>query len=134
MVHKLLGSPPFIALFIFALAAVQLAAFEMQFSSRGFIPFAHEPGRVPLSWDMFANRVERCTLEWTPAITVGTHTLQTLRDVELPLEWDVTFDHAIDYRQAGAWLCERGSQKKTEGHLNCFLETGTEFHDDFVCH
>ena len=136
MVPKTVQGPRSIALFILMLAVVQAAAFERQFIL-GFVPFVHEPTRVPFSWDMFANRVERCTLEWAPPLQLGDHQLARLRDVEVPFEWDVTFDRAADYRMTGDWLCHMGGFQKgpgsTQVKMKCFIQNGTEFHDQFNC-
>jgi len=124
--------PLFIALFIFFLGTSQMYAFGLQWA-RGFFPFIHEPARVPFSWDMFANRVERCALSWTPAIKVGEHELSSLHEATTSFEWDVTYDHALDYRANGIGLCQLGRRGPTQAHLHCFLPNGSEFYDDIDC-
>lgn len=118
--------------FVLFLAVPQLIAFYSQFAS-GFRPFVQEPTRVPLSWDMFANRMERCRVEWTPTIYVGPRALSALRDVQLSLEWDIIFDHREDYRGAASWFCQNYAVSPTRVQLHCFLPQGEDLDDGFSC-
>jgi len=126
------NSPLFVFLFILLLVVPQLYAFALQFAE-GFVPFKHEPERVHLSWDMFSTKIERCTLNWYPAITLGTERLSSLRDASLPLEWDLTFDAPLGYRYVADLGCHAGGTPSTKVNIKCFLQGGKIFNDEFLC-
>jgi hypothetical protein len=132
MFKNLDHSPLFIFLFILFLAVPQLYAFAMQFAE-GFVPFKNEPARVHLSWDMFSTKIERCTLTWSPPVTLGAEKLSSLRDASLPLEWDLTFDHPADYKYIADMGCHLGGTPSTKVKLKCFLQQGKIFNDEFLC-
>jgi hypothetical protein len=132
MLKNLDRSPLFVFLFILFLAAPQLYAFTLQFTG-GFVPFKHEPSRVHLSWDMFSTKIERCTLNWSPPITLGPAHLSSLRDASLPLEWDLTFDQPSDYRYIAEMACHMGGTSSTKANIKCFLQDGKIFNDEFLC-
>jgi hypothetical protein len=126
-------SPLYVLAFLLILGVPQLAAFAMQFNL-GFRPFMSEPTRVPLSWDMFSNRVDRCVVKWSSPLQMGAHTISSLRDVELPLEWDIIFDEAGMYRAASESLCRAFATGPNETQLHCYFNNGTETQDAFKCH
>jgi len=125
-------SPLFVFIFILFLSAPQLYAFALQFAE-GFVPFKHEPNRVHLSWDMFSTKITRCTLNWSPPITLGTENLSSLRDASLPLEWDLTFDHPQDYKYIAEMGCRLGGTPSTKVQMRCFLQDGKISNDEFLC-
>ena len=124
------------ALYVFAfigcLAIPQLGALGIQFA-RGYRPFGHQAERVPFSWDMFANRVERCTVEWTPALQIEKHRLTSLHGLDLPFEWDIALDSVETYRAVAGNLCRKAGAPSTRARLHCFLPDGTEMDDDAYC-
>jgi hypothetical protein len=118
--------------FIAALCFPQIAALAFQFFL-GFRPFSQDPTRVPFSWDMFANRVERCAVSWKSPLVIGKNSYSKLHDFTLPFEWDVVFDRTLDYRSAAFALCHEWSQSENSASLRCFLPDGTHFNDEFRC-
>ena len=124
-------SPRRVAAFLLLLVLPQAAGFAWQFK-RGFRPLDREPVRVPLSWDMFAVRIERCTVDWKPPVRPGGRTLARLADLGAPLEWDYVDDSVDAYRQAALWGC-RSAQGPTAASLRCFVPEGREIDDGFDC-
>ena len=120
--------------FILILFVPQLPAFSLQFT-RGFVPFVHEPGRVPLSWDMFSTPVERCRLEWQPPLSIPGRRLGSFAELGTRLEWDVIYDHVSDYRQTGRLFCLLGAGERVPRRmaLDCFLPSGIEIRDENTC-
>jgi hypothetical protein len=129
---RIFRSASFVFTFVSLLLISQLAAFSYQFVS-GFRPFFTDANRVPLSWDMFSNRLDRCVVKWSPSIQIGPHTLSSLRDVELPFEWDIIFDRIEDYRAASLGLCRQFGTISTRVQLHCFSSEGKETRDEFSC-
>jgi len=121
-----------VVVFILLLFVPQFYAFILQFVG-GFTPFKTEPRRIHLSWDMFSTKVERCVLTWSPAIHLGRETLSGLRDASLPLEWDLTFDHVLDYRNVANLGCNLGGLPQTKIKLKCFEQEGKITHEEFTC-
>lgn len=119
-------------LFCAALALPQLAAQVQQWRG-GFRPGGAAPGRVLGSWDMFAPRIERCGVRWTPPLAQGTGaSLASLRDLSPRLEWDVVTDRVADYRSLALAGCSIARQP-TRVNMLCFLPTGEAYRDDFDC-
>jgi hypothetical protein len=85
------------------LAAVQLRAEVVQVA-RGYRPFHHAPQRVPFSWDMFAVKIERCAVVWSPPLSIDGHAVATWRDRGVPVEWDSVTDIA-GYEQTARAAC-----------------------------
>ncbi len=125
-------SPTCVALFVSLLVIVQLVAVVMQFR-QGFFPFRGDAVRVPFSWDMFANRLERCSTHWNPPIRINEHVLGSLRDVELPFEWDLILDWVNYYRLMMQELCGNFGTGPTRAKLHCYLHTGTTIYYEFKC-
>jgi hypothetical protein len=124
-------SPIFVAAFVFLLAATQVGALGVQFV-RGFRLMGHEPVRVPFSWDMFANRVERCILNWDPPLATQIGPFSSLRQLGTKLEWEVVYDHKEDYERIGQWVCHAGGEN-TRVHLRCFQLDGSQTNHELSC-
>jgi hypothetical protein len=140
-----LNAPGYVAAFLVILAAFQFRALFHQFQM-GFLPFLHEPTRVPFSWDMFATRTERCLLEWDPPLSstpIGA--LKGLRQFSKPVEWDVVYDSIQDYEFVGRIGCSfelenrpENSTSQTSGNkrgykIQCFSPDGNETYREFNC-
>ncbi len=126
-------SPQYVFGFLLLLVVPQLIAITSEFRE-GFRPFKHEPVRVPFSWDMFSNRVERCALEWSPPLKGPEGALASLKQFGTTLEWDVIYDHVDNYRAMGLWLCGMGGPNNgSHVRLKCFLPQGTRIEDDIAC-
>jgi hypothetical protein len=125
-----------IFLFLIFLVVPQAIQFTRQFS-KGFIPFKKDPQPTYLSWDMFANPVERCLLEWNAPLNFPHHSGVTSTLALTPkLEWGITYNHVSDYQWVQHWLCEVGKHQgvlNLKSHLDCFLPQGTEFNDELDC-
>ncbi len=114
-----------------ALALVQATMFAKQFYL-GFVPMRTEPQRVPLSWDMFATRVERCNLRWDPPVRIE-HTLwRDFSELHAPLEWQVIFDRTATYRTFARETC-RYTKVPTRILLHCHLPNGTQTDETLAC-
>jgi hypothetical protein len=124
-------SPTFIALGLFLISLFELVSLGRQFT-QGFRPFLNEPVRVNFSWDMFATRVERCTMQWAPALNVPRPDFSSLRQLGSRYEWDIIYDHAEDYRMLARWVCSVGNSA-TRIKLHCFFPNGTESNDEIHC-
>lgn len=103
------------------LALPQLAGFATQFR-RGFSPFRTTPTRVTLSWDMFATRIERCGVNWSPPLPGP---LFDLNQKSRTLEWQAVADTREHYDRIVAWACSHFHQP-TRALLTCFLPAGKE--------
>ena len=131
MLRRLDRSPAFVAAFLALLCLPQASALVLQVA-RGFRPFGAAPARVPFSWDMFANRVERCGVWWDPALEIpGLGRVEQLKDIEPGIEWDVVFDHAESYRDAGLALCRFAGGRRVR--LRCFKPDGSEWGNALEC-
>ena len=97
---------PGIALaFMLAVGAIQVTAFGRQFEL-GFVPFRSVPTRVPFSWDMFTIPIERCGIEWEPALPLTPAGVPSLRSVAPALEWDPVYNTVQDYLAAAHFGCK----------------------------
>jgi hypothetical protein len=121
-----------ILIFIVLLTLVQLTAIGLQFA-RGFRPFRRPPSRVPFSWDMFANPLERCQLIWTPPLHTPGVPLASLRQAGLRWEWDIIFDRVSAYEFFARAVCRQWGDRSAVAELNCFLPDGTEEYRAFPC-
>jgi hypothetical protein len=124
-------SPRFVAAFIAALILPQVYAVGRQFQL-GFRPFGREPVRVPLSWDMFATRIERCALTWTPPVSTPVGRLSSLRDLAPTLEWDVVGDRREQYDYFARKGCSY-ALARTRVDLECVSPDGRREASDFDC-
>ncbi|RYF09325.1 MAG: hypothetical protein EOO40_07090 [Deltaproteobacteria bacterium] len=113
------------------LAALQLAAFALQLIL-GFRPFGRPPQRVPLSWDMFAVRVERCALSWRPPVVLGGRRLPNLQALGMALEWDAVLNGIGAYEDLARRVCAT-SRQKGAAQLRCFVPEGHEVLRDIAC-
>jgi hypothetical protein len=109
--------------FLIAIVSVQAAALARQFQ-RGFRPLRVTPTRVPLSWDMFSVRIERCGIEWTPALPLRPgKAYPSLRSMAPRLEWDPVYDTAADYFAAAGFGC-RMRHAPTRVRMRCMTRYG----------
>ncbi len=118
-------------LLIAALALAQAWAFGVQLAG-GFRPFGPAPGRVPLSWDMFAPELERCDVRWTPAIDGPYGPAASLSELGTRLEWNVVYPSADTYERVALGLCAH-ARAPTRVHLTCFAMDGRAEERDDVC-
>jgi hypothetical protein len=97
--------PPWLVLgFLGALIAIQATAMATQFR-RGFVPFKAVPTRVPFSWDMFSIPIQRCGIEWQPALPIGNGSVPSLRSLAPALEWDPVYNLIADYLAVARFSC-----------------------------
>lgn len=75
----------------------------------GFRPFVSTPQRVPLSWDMFAIDITRCSIAWTPPLNIDGRTVRSLHDLSAPFEWDVVYNTREQYRSVAKYACISGA-------------------------
>jgi hypothetical protein len=124
--------PAVVALLVALLAGAQLAALGAQWRA-GFRPFVHEPGRVPLSWDMFAVRIERCDVAWAPSLPVDDGPpIARMSERARPLEWFAVYDTRESYRAVGLQGCSL-ARPGTRVTLSCHLPDGTSAREAFDC-
>ena len=114
-------SPLTVLLLALFLGLPQLAGFALQLG-KGFRPFGAAPVRVTLSWDMFAPRIERCGINWSPPLPGP---LYELNQKSRALEWQTVADRVEDYESIAAWACVRFHQP-SRALLTCFLPSGKE--------
>ena len=100
------------------LAGVQGTALRMQFHL-GFRPVHHSPQRVAFSWDMFAIAIERCTVDWTPPLSIDGKSVARWQDRNLPLEFDSVFNRAADYEVAAKRACVYKTNAMTTALITC---------------
>jgi hypothetical protein len=129
--RRLDRQPLFVACFLALLFVPQAVAFGLQFAG-GFRPFVKAPGRVPLSWDMFAIRISRCDVRWDPPLRIGSARIPAMRDASFPLEWDVTYDTISEYRHEARLGCNY-AVGPTTAHLLCFTPDGRTSTDTVTC-
>ena len=109
---------------VILLFGLQLAALAGQLR-RGFRPFGAPPVRVPLSWDMFATRIERCTMGFQPAFPIAPgKELSNLTEAGEPIEWFPVFDRLETYRLVARASCKQ-ARPGTRIYLRCWLPDGT---------
>ena len=121
-------------LLVALLVAAQGVALAVQVAD-GFVPFGPPPGRVPLSWDMFATSVERCDVTWTPPLEGPRGgELASLADLAPRLEWNLVLPAADDFEQLGTRICQlRPRAPGTRMHLTCFFMDGRREERDDAC-
>jgi hypothetical protein len=97
--------PPWLVLgFLAGLITIQATAMATQFRV-GFVPFRAVPTRVPFSWDMFSIPIERCGIEWEPALPVANRSVPSLRSLAPALEWDPVYNLVADYVAVARFSC-----------------------------
>lgn len=121
---KILESPAFVLAFLTLLALPQAAALALQFQ-HGFRPFQVAPGRITLSWDMFATRIERCGLSWNPALPTEQGPVFEFAQLSRIIEWQPVYDTGAAYENFATWTCSRYHQP-FHAVLHCFLPDGKE--------
>jgi hypothetical protein len=119
--HAVSRSPITLLLLALVLGLPQLVGFASQFAG-GFRPFGTAPGRVTLSWDMFATRIERCGINWNPPLPGGVAELNQKSRV---IEWQAVADTRARYERIAAWACAKFHQPG-RALLTCFLPSGKE--------
>lgn len=125
--------PYLIALFLAVLVSAQVWAFARQVQL-GYRPFVRAPQRVPLSWDMFAPALERCSLEWSPALQINGNPVRAMHELGLRMEWDAVLDRAEDYEQMGHWACYEFGAEHTRMTITCFHPQGRTTRRELPCH
>ena len=86
---------------------------------------------MPLSWDMFAVRIERCDVAWSPPLPLGGG-VATLHGLAPPFEWNISWISREGYRRAGLDGC-RFAAPETRVTLRCFTPEGDRIDDVFAC-
>jgi len=81
---------------------------------------------------MFATRIERCRLGWTPPLPTAQGRLSTLRDLSPRLEWDVVGDRMEQYEFWGRKLCGEALQS-TQVDMRCVRQDGSWEERRFDC-
>jgi hypothetical protein len=119
-----------VALFAGALLGAQLVAMGRQLAA-GYRPFGAPPVRVPLSWDMFATRIERCDIEWNPPLPVDGGLDRFSRRAR-PIEWFPVFDRVESYRRLALHTC-RLARAPTRMTLRCWLPDGSRPRETLSC-
>jgi len=122
--REILDAPSFVLALLLLLGLGQAAALALQFQE-GFRPFQTAPGRVALSWDMFATHIERCSLGWDPPLPAAEGPFFDLRQKSLALEWQAIADSRNGYRNIAAWACSHYHQP-FHALLHCYLPNGKE--------
>ena len=115
------------------LVFVQARALLRQFE-RGFVPLRHEPGREPVSWDMFAIKITRCNVAWSPPLqrlSAGGQPIgpavTSISDLSPLIEWNPVFDVAPSYAYFARSLCayvDPGGYTQRTMTLTCFDNDG----------
>jgi len=131
-IARLRQRPVYVLFFLIALTVPQVQGLVRQFKE-GFRPFLQDPIRVPFSWDMFSNRVDRCIVTWDKPLLIDGHRLNSLRDVELPVEWDIILDYVPHYQRMAHDLCHYYSAEPNVARLQCFTARGEEITGEAAC-
>lgn len=114
--------PYLAAMVVLILVAVQAHAMFRQYQV-GFRPFRHEPGRVAFSWDMFAQRITRCDIEWNPPLKSSTsdERFARLRSLAPYFEWNPVRRDANDYLSFARRACVKyGDGPERSFTLTCY--------------
>ena len=90
----------------------------------GFRPFSHAPSRVPYSWDMFAIRIDRCVVGWSPPLWVEGARIGRWRDRSAPIEFDTVYNDARHYEAAAQAGCAYRVDPGTVASIECLLGDG----------
>ncbi len=116
-----------------ALVLVQGRAEVRQWEG-GYRPFGPAPVRVPYSWDMFAIRIDRCSIRWDPPIEIAGARVSRWHDRTFPLEFDTVYDRAQAYEGAAQLGCAFRTTPKTVFNLVCVHGDGLIDESSFACH
>lgn len=124
--------PTCVLLMILSLSIPQAIQFTRQLT-QGYRPFLSEPTPTFFSWDMFANRVERCNLEWDKPLDFSNHqSITSLTQLGPKLEWGVNYNSVRDYDWVRGYLCHL-SRKTVRIRLDCFVPEGREIFHELDC-
>jgi hypothetical protein len=126
---KRANAPVLVALYLAPLVVVQAWALFAQVQA-GYRPFGAPPDRVAFSWDMFAVKVERCTVAFDPPLVIGGRAYPSYASMRPPLEWDVVWNETADYEEeARALACNHD----VTAELRCFVANGAELRRRVAC-
>lgn len=114
------------------LVGVQARALLVQVGE-GFKPFRHPPSRVPFSWDMFAIKIERCTVAWDPPLSIEGKRVARWQDRGVPLEFDSVFNEATSYGDAAKRGCAYKVAQGTTARVDCAYSDGQVHELTVVC-
>jgi hypothetical protein len=126
------GQVIYVALLLGLLAAIQLRGLAVQFLE-GFRPLSHAPTRVAYSWDMFAIRLDRCTIGWDPPLDIDGERVARWHDRLPAVEFDTVFNAVNSYGAAAAHACRYKTAPETRATLKCFTSEGGEREFGFSC-
>jgi hypothetical protein len=122
---------------IVVLVLLQAGAMQDQFAS-GFRPFAQEPTRQPFSWDMFAIRISRCNILWTPPLKTRTGLeVTSMADLSVTIEWNPVMNTIEQYMGFAMWMCKRSlpaAMGIRHARLICFSPDMGRTTYDLPCH
>jgi hypothetical protein len=122
----------YVTLLLGALVALQARALFQQFDS-GFRPLAHAPVRVAYSWDMFAIRLDRCSIGWDPPLQIEGQRVARWHDRLPDIEFDTVFNETASYGAAAVRACAYRSAPATRVTLDCFSSEGSSHEYRFDC-
>jgi hypothetical protein len=101
------------------LGSIQIYALAQQFR-QGFRLFGSPPVRVPFSWDMFAPRIERCSLKWNPPLEIGGRLVADVHQLDAPFEWFPVWDRIRAYQAVACFY----ANPPTRVSMVCFDSSG----------
>jgi hypothetical protein len=113
----------YVAVLLAVLAGVQVRAQVAQWAG-GYRPFAQAPSRVAYSWDMFAIRMDRCAVRWSPPLSIGGASVARWSDREPPVEFDTVYNDVRSYEAVATAACAYRTARDTVTTLECFLGDG----------
>jgi len=99
----------------------------------GFRPFSRPPQRVPFSWDMFAIKIERCTVAWDPPLSIEGKSVARWQDRGVPLEFDSVFNDARYYEVAARRGCAYAISHPTTATVACAYSNGEDREHAIAC-
>lgn len=128
--------PYLAAIVILGLVFVQARAMGQQYQY-GFRPFRHDPGRVAFSWDMFAQRITRCDIEWNPPLkptSTSDERFSRMRSLSPLFEWNPVLYDADDYLSFGRRACAKyGDGPARNFTLTCYYPGFRETRHVIAC-
>lgn len=131
-----LARPILMVAVIGTLVFIQVRAQLKQYES-GFRPMKQEPTRVAFSWDMFAIRIERCAITFSPPLRSrdGERTVRSFSDLSPLIEWNPVYNQTSHYAGFAQRLCSQYSPPDEEirVRLVCFDPTASRHFYDLRC-
>ncbi len=135
-----IARPVLVLAVIGALVFLQARAQSRQIDA-GYRFMEHEPGRVPFSWDMFAVKIQRCSVRFTVPLKSanGTHHIRSFGELSPKIEWNPVFNDWRHYASYAGQLCDRYALPTEESgetpfiRLTCFDELATRHFYDYRC-